>query len=153
MSDHLRIRSIRAKIRFASLENSVNLMSSESPTTLPPCLRKKAFECNATTCTVNAAEETFTRLDVYVYAAMPLTSSCMCGNAAAKFMYMRQCRWNSFTFSHPIFGSFAPIALKIMLLIQLPFEAQRASNALICSLCSLSCLVACATLSELHPIR
>ena len=24
---------------------------------------------------------------------MPLTSSCMCGNAAAKFMYMRQCRW------------------------------------------------------------
>ena len=40
--------------------------------------------------------ETFTRLDVYVYAAIPLTSSCMCGNAAAKFMYMRQCRWEFF---------------------------------------------------------
>ena len=24
---------------------------------------------------------------------MPLTSSCICGNAAAKFVYMRQCRW------------------------------------------------------------
>ena len=44
MSDHLRIRSIRATVRFASLESSVNLMSSESPTTLPPCLRKQTFE-------------------------------------------------------------------------------------------------------------
>ena len=40
---------------------------------------------------------------------MPLASTCICGNANDKFMYMRQCRWGFFTFSHPIFGSFAPI--------------------------------------------
>ena len=32
---------------------------------------------------------------VHVYAAMPLASTCICGNAAGKFMYMRQCRWEA----------------------------------------------------------
>ena len=33
------------------------------------------------------------RCQVHVYAAMPLASTCICGNANGKFMYMRQCRW------------------------------------------------------------
>ena len=35
------------------------------------------------------------RCQVHVYAAMPLASTCICGNAAGKFMYMRQCRWEA----------------------------------------------------------
>ena len=35
------------------------------------------------------------RCQVHVYAAMPLASTCICGNANGKFMYMRQCRWEA----------------------------------------------------------